>query len=285
MSLNPISSIALQTTVVVTTIGFTPAQSTLRPGALVIVALCTGYCLSTALTYFLRTPWASLAGGYSVMLLFHFIDIALLTKWQFPHSGSFSVDTSRAIPRGTSWVDHLRFGIWAAFNARCIGTSEQVRNIPASRDQGRDVFLRRTAGLVLLSYLGLDILGSAADPELGSRFLVVSRVPFIRRLSEITVEEVVIRICSTIAAGIAFYAAREDLTIYLRLSVCFSNPVIHETGLPSTVRCRMLIPCDGYGVASGISPILTNSVQLLDFWPRIFFAYLQGYCGLDIHKF
>ncbi|KAE8366745.1 membrane bound O-acyl transferase family-domain-containing protein [Aspergillus caelatus] len=208
MSLNPISSIALQTIVVVTTIGFTPAQSTLRPGALVIVGLCTGQCLSTALTYFVRTPWASLAGGYSVMLLFQFIDIALLTKWQFPYSGSFPVDSSRAVSRRTSWVDRLRFGIWAAFNARCIGTSEQVRNIPASRDQGRDVFLRQTARLVLLSYLGLDILGSAADPELGSRFLVGSRVPFLRRLPEITVEEVVIRIFSTIAAGIGLLCSQ-----------------------------------------------------------------------------
>ncbi|KAE8161942.1 membrane bound O-acyl transferase family-domain-containing protein [Aspergillus tamarii] len=202
MSLSPISSIALQTTVVVATIGFTPAQSTLRPGALVIVGLCTGHCLSTALTYFVRTPWAGLAAGYSVMLLFHFIDIALLTKWQSPYFESFPVDSSRAVSRGTSWVDRLRFGIWATCNARCIGTSEQVRNISASRDQGRDVFLRRTAGLVLLSYLSLDILGSVADPELGSRFLVASKVPFLRRLPEITVEEVVIRIFSTIAAGI-----------------------------------------------------------------------------------
>ena len=208
MSLSPISSIALQTTVVVTTIGFTPARSTLRPGALVIVSLCTGHCLSTALAYFVRTPWASLAGGYSVMLLFHFVDIALLTKWEFPPSGSFPTDPSRVIPRGKSWVDRLRFGIWIAFNARCIGTSEEVRNIPASRGQSRAVFLRQAARFMFLSYLGLDILGSAGDPQLGSRFLVPSRVPFFRRMAEITAEEVIIRVLSTFAAGIGLLCSQ-----------------------------------------------------------------------------
>ncbi|KAF5857250.1 hypothetical protein ETB97_006048 [Aspergillus alliaceus] len=208
MSLNPISSIALQTAVVVTTIGFTPARSSLRPGALVLVGLCTGHCLSTALPCFIRTPWASLAGGYSVMLLFHYVDIALLTGWEFPSGKHPNTNPVNSLSRGDSWVDRLRFGIWASFNARCIGTSEQVRNVPASRDQDRAAFLCRTAGFILLSYVGLDILGSMGDPELGSRFLVASRVPFIRRLPEITAEEIVIRVFSAIAAGIGLLCSQ-----------------------------------------------------------------------------
>ncbi|GKZ66933.1 hypothetical protein AnigIFM50267_001022 [Aspergillus niger] len=197
MSLNPLSSIALQTAVVVTTLGFTPAQSSLRPGALVIVALCTGHCISTALEYFIRTPWASLAGGYSVMLLLHYIDIGLLTRWEF-------VDPSQAKSPETlnpTWA-RLRFGVWAAFNARCIGTPEQVHNVPEAVTRDRTAFLCRSAGIILLSYLGLDVLGSMGDPEVGSRFLIASRVPFFRRFSEITAEEIVIRIFSGIAAGI-----------------------------------------------------------------------------------
>ncbi|GLA33995.1 hypothetical protein AnigIFM63309_004021 [Aspergillus niger] len=203
MSLNPLSLIALQTAVVVTTFGFTPAQSSLRPGALVIVALCTGHCISTALEYFIRTPWASLAGGYSVMLLLHYIDIGLLTRWEF-------VDPSQAKSPETlnpTWA-RLRFGVWAAFNARCIGTPEQVHNVPEAVTRDRTAFLCRSVGIILLSYLGLDVLGSMGDPEVGSRFLIASRVPFFRRLSEITAEEIIIRICSGIAAGIGLLASQ-----------------------------------------------------------------------------
>ncbi|KAE8146965.1 hypothetical protein BDV25DRAFT_161457 [Aspergillus avenaceus] len=50
MSLNPVSSTALQTAVVVTTLGFTRSQSTLRPDLI-------------------RTPCPSLAVVYPVTLL------------------------------------------------------------------------------------------------------------------------------------------------------------------------------------------------------------------------
>ncbi|RAL04539.1 wax synthase family protein [Aspergillus ibericus CBS 121593] len=197
MSLNPLSSIGLQTAIVVTTIGFTPARSAFRPGALLIVALCTCHCISTALEYFVRTPWASLAGGYSVMLLVHFVDIGLLTRWEFP-----TANHQDTIPV------RLRFGIWASINARCIGTPDQVRNIYPSYSKGRAAFLLRAARIVLLSYVGLDVLGSMGDPEVGSRVLVASRVPIFRRLSEVTAEEVVIRLFSTLSAAIGLVCSQ-----------------------------------------------------------------------------
>ncbi|PLB43282.1 hypothetical protein P170DRAFT_459746 [Aspergillus steynii IBT 23096] len=209
MSLNPVSSIVLQTAVVVTTLGFTPAQSSLRPGALVLVALCTAHCISTALEYFVRTPWASLAGGYSVMLLLHYVDIGLLTRWEFPVSKKS--DTPGASPRETpttSWAARLGFGIWAASNARCIGTPEQVRHVPEAATLDRVAFLRRSAGFILLSYLSLDVLGSMGDPEVSSSFLVPSRVPFFRRLPGITAEEIVVRIFSGLAAGIGLLSSQ-----------------------------------------------------------------------------
>ncbi|RAL10258.1 wax synthase family protein [Aspergillus homomorphus CBS 101889] len=196
MSLNPFTSIIFQTATVVTTMGFTPARSSLRVGALIIVALCTAHCISTALPYLVRTPWASLAGGYSVMLLLQYVDIGLLTHWEFPPA-----------KHKKSWAARLRFGIWAAFNARCLGTPDQIRHIPAIT-YNQSTFLRRSAGIILLSYLGLDVLASMNDPEVGSRFLVASHVPVFRRLSEVTVEEIVIRTFSGIAAGIGLLSSQ-----------------------------------------------------------------------------
>ncbi|KAH8433205.1 wax synthase family protein [Aspergillus melleus] len=209
MFLNPFSSIVLQTAVVVTTLGFTPAQSRLRSGALVPVGLCTGHCISTALDCFVRTPWASLAGGYSVMLLLHYIDLSLLARWQFPPSKRPTPPGARSNDMTTSsWAARLRFGIWAAFNARCIGTPEQVHHVPKVATHDRAVFLRRSACFMILSYLTLDILASMGDPDVSSRFLVASRVPFLRRLSVFTAEELVIRIFSTLAAGIGLLSSQ-----------------------------------------------------------------------------
>jgi hypothetical protein len=205
---NPLFPAAVQTALVVTTIGYTSAQSPLRLGVLVLVALCTWNCLNTALEFFVRLPWASLVGGYSVMLLFHYVDIGLLTRWEF-NSSTIASPTSdgKVTMSQPTWGSQLRFGIWAAFNARCLGTSEQVRNIPqfSNKDPNhipsRAAFLRRTARIAALSYLGMDLLSSMSDPEVGNRFLVPSRVPIFRRLGEVTLEEVIIRIFSTIAMG------------------------------------------------------------------------------------
>ncbi|KAJ5656695.1 membrane bound O-acyl transferase family-domain-containing protein [Penicillium longicatenatum] len=205
---NPLFPAAVQTALVVTTIGYTSAQSPLRLGVLVLVALCTWNCLNTALEFFVRLPWASLVGGYSVMLLFHYVDIGLLTRWEF-NSSTIASPTSdgKVTMSQPTWGNQLRFGIWAAFNARCLGTSEQVRNIPQFSDKdpnhipSRAAFLRRTARIAALSYLGMDLLSSMSDPEVGNRFLVPSRVPFFRRLGEVTLEEVSIRSFSTIAMG------------------------------------------------------------------------------------
>ncbi|PYH81888.1 hypothetical protein BO82DRAFT_383447 [Aspergillus uvarum CBS 121591] len=207
MFLSPISSMVLETIVVVLTLGFTPAQSALRAGALAPLSLCVGHCLSTTLEYFVRTPWALLAGGYSVMLLFHLIDIDLLSRWEFPKpSRAVTLTGSEHMSsRGTSdstRTARLRYGVSACFNARCIGTPEQVRNIPKPLNQKRAAFLHEAARFVTLSYISLDVLGSMGDPEVGSRFLVASRVPFFRRLSDITAEDMVIRVFSAAPSGV-----------------------------------------------------------------------------------
>ncbi|RAH69939.1 wax synthase family protein [Aspergillus aculeatinus CBS 121060] len=213
MFLNPILSMVLETVVVVSTLGFTPAQSALRPGALALLSLCVSHCLSTTLEYFVRTPWALLAGGYSVMLLFHFADVGLLTRWEFPGPSRVNKPTeskrrgSRGMS-GSTWAARLRYGIWACFNARCIGTPEQARNIPQPRYQDRELFLRGAFNFMILGYIGLDVLGSMSDPEVGSRFLVASRVPFFRRLSEVTLEEILIRVFSAAASGVGLVCSQ-----------------------------------------------------------------------------
>ncbi|KAJ5947286.1 hypothetical protein N7466_000301 [Penicillium verhagenii] len=97
---------------------------------------------------------------------------------------------------------------------RCLGTADQVKNVPRfSNDDpdnvpSRAAFLRRTARIALLSYIGLDFLGSMNDPKVGNRFLVPSRVPVFSRLGEFTLEEAVIRSFSTFAMGLGLVCSQ-----------------------------------------------------------------------------
>lgn len=143
------------------------------------------------------------------MLLLHYIDIGLLTCWELPPNKTSIPSSARSNDKTIStWTARLRFDIWAAFNARCIGTREQVHHIPEAATHDRAAFLRRSAAFVLLSYLTLDMLASMSDPDVGSRFLVAFRVPFYQRLSDITAEQITIRIFSTLAAGIGLLSSQ-----------------------------------------------------------------------------
>lgn len=182
ISPNPLLPAAIETILVVTALGYTSAQSPLRKGIFILVAFCSWNSIATALNFCVRLPWASLASGYTGLLLFQYVDICLLCGWEF---------NPKHI-RDDTWINRLRFGIWAASNARCIGTSDQVKNVPRFSNAdpnyvpSRAAFLRRTARIALLSYVGLDLLGSMSDPEIGNRFLVPSRVPLFRRVGEVT---------------------------------------------------------------------------------------------------
>ncbi|KAL2815032.1 hypothetical protein BDW59DRAFT_166946 [Aspergillus cavernicola] len=150
-----------------------------------------------------RSPWANLVGGYSVSLLFHYIDIALLGQWSF---------------HGQPLLKALASGLSLTVNARFIGTSQQVKHISLpSASMSRKSFLWRTAGVIFLSYMALDVMESSADPGMTGKYLSRSNVPFFRRLyhQELSAEEIAVRFFSRAVSSVYTFGLAIIIWFYI----------------------------------------------------------------------
>ena len=78
-------------------VGFTRPGSLARPAALPFVTTCVYAIVSTANMH-MRPSWALFLGGYNFSFLLRYIDLALLSQWNFEHHGS-SLEASHASPQ------------------------------------------------------------------------------------------------------------------------------------------------------------------------------------------
>lgn len=194
-------------------VGFTTPYSILRPTGLLLCTLCVVRCIPGCMPYMTRTPWAALVGGYSVTYLYHYLDIALLSRWSFEHGAPVSgllrpapapANASRDYkPRDVDSIrERLIFGMKVTSTFRFVGTEYEARNTPSVITTRRKDFLRRMFVAILISYCVLDFINSNNDPAIASRFLTLEKIPILTRLHEITAEELTIRFFTVLAAGV-----------------------------------------------------------------------------------
>ena len=124
-------------------------------------------------------PWAGLVGGYAVSLYFQYLDVALISRFDYANGGptagatngfGVKIQTSdiggMATRAGRDYQNRIAFGWDAMTNARGIGKPHAVRNLPPfsfsnpSYVPSRSQFLARTAAVTFASYLTLDVLDS-----------------------------------------------------------------------------------------------------------------------------
>ncbi|KAL8638971.1 MAG: hypothetical protein Q9228_003933, partial [Teloschistes exilis] len=116
---------------------FTPANSSLRLALLpLLVTIGNPVVLSCATTLY-RSVWAGLIGGFIIASLFHYVEIALLSKWDFNSQSPNSVPSTGDSPSLTKLrppedtiVERLKFGYAVTTNNRNVGTPWQVKNTP-----------------------------------------------------------------------------------------------------------------------------------------------------------
>jgi hypothetical protein len=162
--------------------------------------------------YMVRTPWAQLVGGASVTILYHYIDIALISRWSFLHGRpTGSLAKPSATKPGTLLSDRrpdttfnrLLFGAKISSSYRFINTPFQIENVPPVSTRNTKAFLWRKTGVVVCSYLLLDLINSTADPAISLKYFTPDKVSLLYRMNEASVEELVIRAFTTLAAGIS----------------------------------------------------------------------------------
>lgn len=198
-------------------LSFTTPSSPLRPAGLLATTLCTP---PQCMPYMTRTPWAACVGGYAVTYVYHYLDVALLSRWSFEHGGR----PVGGLLRPTHPTTHpsplrekadignvrarLQFGVKMACTFRFVGTAWEVRNTPPPPPPSptvptqRKAFLRRAFLSILASYAMLDLLATSADQELSSRFLTADKIPVFARWRDVTAAELGIRCAAVLGSGL-----------------------------------------------------------------------------------
>ncbi|KAL4887232.1 membrane bound O-acyl transferase family-domain-containing protein [Aspergillus karnatakaensis] len=198
MALHPILSILGTIAVSSVIVGCTPGTSyAARFGGLILAVIFTCNCITGVKDALVRSPWAGITRGCSITLLLHYINLALLSKWSFHNQ------------HGASLRSRLGSGFNMTLNWRFIGTPDQVKFIRAPAvGVSRLSFLLRAAAFIIVSYLFLDLMDSAADPELAAKYLSPENIPLLRRLYEkqLPREELIVRAVSGLGIGIALVA-------------------------------------------------------------------------------
>jgi hypothetical protein len=212
--MHPIFYLMAEFVLTVLIIGFTQAHSSLRPAGLLLITLCVIKCIPSCMPYMVRTPWAALLGGYSATYLYHYLDIALLSRWSFEHNAPIS-GLIRPTITATPWQkgstpsispsawERLKFGIKLTSTFRFVGTPYEARNTPKARTNNSKDFCRRKFVTIVLSYVILDFIQAQNDPDIAARFIRLKNIPVFARLNEFTLEEGIIRVFTVLAAGVA----------------------------------------------------------------------------------
>jgi hypothetical protein len=235
--MHPLIYLVVEIALTVFIIGFTTPHSALRPVALLIITLCVVQCIPSCMAHMKRTPWAALVGGYSITYLYHYMDIALLSRWSFEHDAPVSgllrpnpqVDAHRGFtsPRSKSMWERLKFGIKLTSTFRFVGTQYEVRTTPRPNSPSSKETCRRTFLVIVVSYLLLDFINSNNDPVIAIRFLCLEKIPIFARLREVTAEEVIIRTFTVLAAGVSLICVQGgiyNICALLAISTGISTP-------------------------------------------------------------
>ena len=225
---HPLTLDIVQITAITLVVALTSATSIVRLAIFPIILAIPWYSVPKCPTRVYHTFWAGTIGSYSTAYLLQYIDIALLSKWDFeshgptvqPQAGRLAKAQVRSDPvetkepkgkrQGTT-LERLRFGFSACIDSRMTGGPFEVKGVPPFSSSNltyvptRGIFLRQTSMNVFLSYILLDILSASANPATNATVYSLRLVPFFSRLREVSIEEVVARIVISIGVWIGIY--------------------------------------------------------------------------------
>lgn len=223
--LHPITCGLLEQLAMIAILGFTSADSYLRPAFFPILL---AYVWKFALISSKRndqTLWASFMSGTIIISLLNYVESVLISKWTFEAQGP----TSSAGPeplhnphvnrnnRGGSFWKRCRFGFLATTSSRNIGTQYIVKNTPPFSFEtpnyipSRAAFLCRRFINILVAFLVIDLANQAAQPrEFNTGFFSAEAVPIFTGTREnLTFEKMISRLVAVLVYWICAYQAAE----------------------------------------------------------------------------
>ncbi|MCJ1257705.1 hypothetical protein MMC24_005531 [Lignoscripta atroalba] len=183
--LHPIIFYLVENLVTTLVIGFTSPSSIVRPAVFPLHFVCVWKVLPTCPEMLYRIPWAGIVGGHIIVSLYHYVEVALISKWSFESQGPTSSATpegldvkdkpnggdraTRQMDHGVSFWERLMFGYFGATSTRNIGTPYIVKNTPSFSSKNPDyipsraAFLLRKAILIISAFLVVDLASQPAQ--------------------------------------------------------------------------------------------------------------------------
>lgn len=211
--------IALQVFLNAFVVGFTPPSSLIRLAVLPIIVACVYQVIPVCLPATGKVISAALLGAHSLSFLLQYIDTALLSKWAIETNGPTFDNTQNsrkgriqkdAVRRRLKTGDRVRFGLYAAVSTRNVGTPFEVSGVPRFSNQDpsyvptKNVFLGQKAASLIVSYLVLDILTFASQPEQNEVLYNSTRIPWANP-SNISFEKFIVRSTTVLGFWISLY--------------------------------------------------------------------------------
>ncbi|MCJ1444542.1 MAG: hypothetical protein MMC23_005044 [Stictis urceolatum] len=202
--------------------GFTPSHSLLRPALLPLFLTASHYAFQASLQLEQQLA-ATFIGASCIALVAKYFESILINRWAFsahgPVSGKGGLEpsqSSKADPKreeNGSVLERLAFGVHVAANSRYPASEWAVKGIPAFKasepnwlpSKGR-VIATRLLG-ALLSFLFLDLLDHAGDPQAAAETFADAKIPFFSRMGEIAAEEVATRVVNVLVFWAVGYSA------------------------------------------------------------------------------
>jgi hypothetical protein len=202
-------------------VGCTPADSWLRPAALPVLSACSYSIIRHGVLY-MRPRWASLVGGFSVAILYRYLDIGLINRWNFENKGpaspsatsntSASFDVATSTSSNSTFLDRLKYGWYTLWSFRQVNTPYEVKNVPRfSRSDpeyvpSRVKFVLQQFSAAAACYVLLDLLGQRAPPSNPAALFNPALIPIFGRLNEVTAAEIKLRALTIAGFGVNFFS-------------------------------------------------------------------------------
>lgn len=228
MSYHPLYDSVAVASLSIVSLAFTKPSSVQRVGCLALLSLLTWHCVVTCPTYISRSSWAASVGGYTLGLLFHYVDVGVLSGWNFEQQGparnlakgpltrhakiQHTGDAAKPQKHDSSSVLlRLKFGLSVFCSWRFIDTPHQVRNVPTLKNNmrhDRSAFLMHTGITIAVCYLLLDGMLLSQDPQVAEKYFSLEKASFFSRLHSVTLDELVMRFFTALALGVSLVSVQ-----------------------------------------------------------------------------
>ena len=210
----------------VLTLGFTSHNSPLRYLGFIPVLACMQLALRTVHVKNQSTHlfYINLLMSSTVAIMLQYLDSVLLSRWSYEAQGPTSAlggqvnlrkpnDSQQhgKQARSGTVVERLVFGWEEAFRSRSARTPWEVNHVPKFFPEDPDLvpsraqFLHWTSRRCLISFLFVDAIGLLErDATSNAIRFTSSRIPFFSRLQDVTAEELILRLVSSVLNWVMF---------------------------------------------------------------------------------